>query len=89
MSRTPDNPAHYDGNKGVSCIEAISNAFTEDEFRGFLWGNVMKYMWRWPKKGGLVDLTKAKWLIERLIEIEEKKKATTKPQDSKPSRSRR
>lgn len=68
MKKPPENPDHYDGNHGVTCLEAIRNALTEDEFRGFLWGNVLKYMWRWPKKNGEVDLRKAKWLIERLIE---------------------
>lgn len=69
--RPEENPEHYDGYKGVTCIEAIQNALTKDEYRGFLWGNVLKYMWRWPKKAGKVDLKKARWLIERLIEAEE------------------
>jgi hypothetical protein len=88
MSRQPDNPAHYDGNRGVTCIEAIRNAFTEEEFRGFLWGNVLKYMWRWPKKGGVVDLTKARWLIDRLIELENDKKPTKQRRGSKTSQAR-
>ena len=48
MPKPPENPDHYDGYRGVTCIEAIRNALTPEEFRGFLWGNVLKYMWRWP-----------------------------------------
>jgi hypothetical protein len=93
VAKPPENPDHYDGYRGVTCIEAIRNALTEDEFRGFLWGNVLKYMWRWPKKAGKIDLKKAKWLIERLIELQEEKEPIDsppkKPQGSKPSRPRR
>jgi hypothetical protein len=77
MPKPPENPDHYDGSHGVTCLEAIRNALTPDEFRGFLWGNVLKYMWRWPKKNKAVDLTKAKWLIERLIELETNKPIQT------------
>jgi hypothetical protein len=78
MAKPPENPDHYDGYYGVTCIEAIRNALTEEEFRGFLWGNVLKYMWRWPKKNKEIDLKKARWLIDRLIEIEEEKKPSPK-----------
>lgn len=40
---------------------------------GFHEGNVIKYIARWRKKGGLKDLKKAKWYIERLIELEAEK----------------
>lgn len=71
MAKPPENPDHYDGRFGVTCLESIRNAFSDEEFRGFLWGNVLKYLWRWPKKNGLTDLKKARWLINELIKIEE------------------
>ena len=47
---------------------------TEEAFNGFLKGNVQKYMWRYEKKENPVqDLMKAKWYLERLIEMENKK----------------
>lgn len=39
---------------------------------GFCEGNVVKYISRWKKKNGLVDLEKAKHNIELLIELETK-----------------
>jgi hypothetical protein len=62
----PINPSHYKQG-GIECIEAIKAA-TGEGFVGFVWGNVLKYLWRWPKKGGVDDLKKARWYLDRLIE---------------------
>jgi hypothetical protein len=62
----PINPSHYKQG-GIECIEAIKAA-TGDGFIGYVWGNVLKYLWRWPKKGGVDDLKKARWYLDRLIE---------------------
>jgi hypothetical protein len=61
----PVNPSHYKQG-GIECIEAIKAA-TGDGFVGYVWGNVLKYLWRWPKKGGVDDLKKARWYLDRLI----------------------
>jgi hypothetical protein len=61
----PINPSHYKQG-GIECIEAIKAA-TGDGFIGYVWGNVLKYLWRWPKKGGVDDLKKARWYLDRLI----------------------
>jgi hypothetical protein len=61
----PVNPLHYKQG-GIECIEAIKAA-TGDGFIGYVWGNVLKYLWRWPKKGGVDDLKKARWYLDRLI----------------------
>lgn len=42
---------------------------------GYLDGNVVKYVARWRKKGGLADLKKAQHYLEKLIEEEEKRKS--------------
>jgi len=61
----PVNPSHYKQG-GIECIEAIKAA-TGEGFTGYVWGNVLKYLWRWPKKGGVEDLKKARWYLDRLI----------------------
>jgi hypothetical protein len=41
---------------------------TVEEFKGYLKGNVMKYMWRYQdKEKSLQDLKKGQWYLERLI----------------------
>ncbi len=64
-SSDPVNPIHYKQG-GIECIDAIKAA-TGDGFIGYVWGNVLKYLWRWPKKGGVDDLKKARWYLDRLI----------------------
>jgi hypothetical protein len=39
---------------------------------GYFEGNVVKYISRWRKKGGMDDLRKAKHYVELLIELETK-----------------
>ena len=65
ISSDPINPSHYKQG-GIECIEAIKAA-TGDGFPDYLRGNVMKYLWRYKEKGGVDDLKKARWYLDRLI----------------------
>lgn len=65
-----NHPPHYtDG--GIECIEAIEAQLTIEEYRGYLKGNCVKYLWRERHKGGVESLKKAQWYLERLIQISE------------------
>lgn len=63
-----NHPPHYQSEKGVECIVAIEAAMTIEEFRGYLRGNCLKYLWRAEKKGREEDLKKAAWYLNKLIE---------------------
>lgn len=67
-----EHPSHY--NKGtVECIDAIKASMTEESYKGFLKGNIEKYLWRYESKNKpLEDLQKAKWYLEKLIEENKK-----------------
>ena len=66
-----NHPTHYTSGK-VECIDAIESAVHAMQGeRAFLTGQVIKYMWRWPMKGGAEDLRKARWYLDRLIGKEE------------------
>jgi hypothetical protein len=54
---------------GDLCMKAIESAGYGESFCA---GNVIKYVWRYKKKGGVSDLKKAKWYLERLISLETK-----------------
>ena len=41
---------------------------------GYFEGNVIKYISRWRKKGGIKDLEKVKHYVDLLIELETKEK---------------
>ena len=65
-----NSPRHYaDSFGGIQCIDAIETSMSMEEFKGFLKGNVQKYVWRYSQKNGAEDLKKAKWYLERLIAL--------------------
>ena len=66
-----NRPKHY--RKGsVECIDAIKSA-TDEGYRYYLQGNVIKYMWGYRHKNGVEDLRKAEWYLKELIKIEKGK----------------
>ena len=64
-----DHPSHYN-HGGKETIEVLKDFLTEDEFKGFLKGNVLKYMHRYKFKNGMEDLNKASWYLDKLKETE-------------------
>lgn len=69
MSDNVNHPEHYTFGS-VECIEAIHSALDDEGFAAYCQGNAMKYLWRHRRKGGVEDLEKAKWYIDRMIETE-------------------
>jgi len=60
--------AHYT-NKDIQPWEAMEAWMTEEQFKGFLMGNVIKYIARFQDKGGVLDLQKCKHYLDKLIEV--------------------
>lgn len=62
----------YYAMNGLSPLEAMRNGLiSEDEYRGFLIGNVIKYVCRYQYKGDSVsDLEKCKTYVDELIKLE-------------------
>jgi hypothetical protein len=68
---TVNSPSHY--TKGdIETIDAIEAALTPEEFRGYLKGNTIKYVWRERHKGQTESIMKAEWYAKRLIEFDKK-----------------
>lgn len=61
-------PQERYGSGGIECIEAIRSALTDEEFRGFCKGNMIKYIWRERHKQGDDALRKARDYISQLLE---------------------
>ena len=62
------NPAHYQSESGVEAIDAIHAALGDEQFKGFLRGNAMKYLFRCERKGSpLENAQKCAWYVKRLI----------------------
>jgi hypothetical protein len=61
-------PSHYTG-LDIQPWEAMESWMTKDEFIGFLRGNIIKYLARAPRKGGVEDYRKAKHYLEKLLSL--------------------
>ena len=61
-----NHPSHYTGS-AIECIDAIQASMSPEAFKGFLKGNVLKYLWRYEKKNGVEDLKKAQRYQARLV----------------------
>ena len=66
-----NTPPHYTSSS-IECIDAIAAQLTPEEFRGFLKGNIAKYLWRERHKGGKQDQQKALWYLKKLVEDQSK-----------------
>jgi hypothetical protein len=72
MTDLVNKPPHYNAG-GVECIKAIEASMSPGEFKGYLKGNAMKYLWRYNLKGSAVqDLEKCIWYVTRLKEVVER-----------------
>ena len=64
---TVNHPTHYTQGD-IECIDAIRASLTDDEWRGYIKGNILKYTWREKTKGGDESLEKARWYLNRLLD---------------------
>lgn len=63
-----DRPEHY-AKGSLECIDWIRIFLTEEEYHGYLKGNILKYLWRHEDKGKPVqDLEKLRKYAEFLID---------------------
>lgn len=62
-----NSPSHYNSGD-IEAIDAIEAQLSKEEYQGFLRGNCVKYLWRWKHKGGVEDLEKTQWYLNKLIE---------------------
>jgi len=68
LEKTQIGGDHYKS-KTIQPWDAMESWMTPEEFIGFLWGNVIKYIARWRDKGGLEDLEKAQHYLGKLVEV--------------------
>ena len=60
-----NHPAHYESNTSLECIDVMEIAFGADAVGNFCLCNAFKYLWRYKHKGGVEDVKKAKWYLDR------------------------
>ena len=63
-----NHPAHYESGK-YECYDVYKANFGDAMTKGFVVGNVFKYLWRFRSKNGVEDLKKARWYLDKAIEL--------------------
>lgn len=61
---------HYAA-KAIQPWDAMECWMTSEQFEGYLRGCAIKYIARYPEKGGVLDLKKARHYLDKLIECME------------------
>lgn len=71
INYTPVNPAHYQVAGIPEAIEIMEHLMTKEQLEGFLWGNILKYTYRYGRKGDKKETAgKIKWYAEKLEWVE-------------------
>ena len=68
MADMINNPPHYISG-GLEVLEVLEKKMSPEAFKGFLMGNVLKYVLRHEYKGGLQDLKKANFYLTKWIDV--------------------
>ena len=64
-----NNPSHYSGGSNVyEHVKIMEATLSPEEFIGAMKYNITKYLHREKMKGGLEDLRKAQWYMNRLVQ---------------------
>ena len=66
MSDNIRHPKHYNTGK-IEVIEYVKETLSPEEFKGFVKGNVIKYLAREAHKNGLEDVLKAKFYLDYYV----------------------
>lgn len=66
------NPAHYQVEGTPEAIDIMAHLMTKEQLEGFLWGNIIKYAYRYCRKGDKAETAgKIAWYANKLKELEE------------------
>lgn len=64
-----EHPAHYNQGK-YECIDVMVETFGVEATKCFCLLNAFKYIWRTGEKNGVEDVNKARWYLDKYIELE-------------------
>lgn len=69
------NPAHYKVEGLPEAIDIINHLMHREQYEGFLWGNILKYAYRFGRKGDKAETAgKIAWYANQLKDLEEEKR---------------
>ena len=66
------NPSHYKVEGLPEAIDIINHLMHREQYEGFLWGNILKYAYRYGRKGDKAETAgKIEWYARQLKELAE------------------
>lgn len=65
-----NHPAHYESGQ-FECIDVMLETQGKEAVKDFCICNAFKYLYRHRRKNGVEDIKKARWYIDKLIELED------------------
>lgn len=68
MGNSAITPSHYN-NENFTCLDVMIRTHGVDATMNFCILNAFKYLYRHNNKNGLQDIEKAKWYIDKYIEL--------------------
>lgn len=69
------NPSHYKVEGLPEAIDIINHLMHREQYEGFLWGNILKYAYRFGRKGDKAETAgKIAWYANQLKDLEEEKR---------------
>lgn len=66
-----NHPKHYESGQ-FECIDVMIETQGVGAVKDFCICNAFKYLYRWKVKNGTEDVKKAKWYIDKFIELDER-----------------
>lgn len=63
-----NHPSHYETGK-FECIDVMLETQGAEDVKAFCICNAMKYLYRHKKKNGVEDVKKAKWCLDKYLEL--------------------
>jgi len=79
MTKDNINPSHYKQGK-IECIDALESAtINKKGLDAICTANIIKYIWRCEEKGGVEDMKKAMWYLQKMIDHNTEKEEFVHP----------
>lgn len=64
-----NHPEHYETGAQFECIDVMIETQGVESVMDFCICNVLKYVYRHRRKNGLEDIEKAKWYLDKYLEL--------------------
>ncbi|UNI72566.1 MAG: nucelotide kinase [Chaetfec virus UA24_144] len=74
MSDQINHPSHYETGAPFECIDVMEETQGSEAVKDFCVCNALKYIYRHRRKNGVEDIKKAKWYIDKYLDMENKHK---------------